>query len=157
MAKAIATLPSVPAKPEAERIHLGSFPPTVPALRSGKMELGKIMVQASAFIDTTEILWLAEVTAAGQTFEALVDSGPLRFHSLGFKLPASLSHIIRAAQNAKSLHEDLAVNEESAQLAGTVVNGRQVLFSMHGSFKTNGALNLMHRVEDLSNLQWCGG
>ena len=100
---------------------------------------------------------MAEVTAAGQTFEALADSGPLRFHSLDFKLPASLSHRIRVAQNAKPLREDLVMNEERTQLAGTVVKGRPVLFSMCGSFKTNGALSLIHSVEGLSSLQWRGG
>ena len=53
------------------------------------------MAQASAYIDATEIMWLAEATAPDQTFEALADSGPLRFHSLGFKLSASLSHSTR--------------------------------------------------------------
>ena len=152
MEKAMAMYPSSPAKPEAERIRLGSFPPTVPALRPWKMELGKTMAQASAYVDAREILWLAEATAPGQAFEALADSGPLRFHSLDFKLSAPLSRIIWVAQNAKPLREDLVTKEERTPLAGTVVKGRQVLFSMYGSFKTNGALSLIHSVEDLSNL-----
>ena len=41
--EAMAAHPCIPVKQEAERIHLGSFPPTVPALRSWKMELGNVL------------------------------------------------------------------------------------------------------------------
>ena len=125
------------------------FPPPYPLSDPGKRNWGKIMAQASAYIDAKEIMWLGEVTALGQTFEALGDSGPLRFHSLGFKLSASLSHIIRAGHNTKSLHEDLIMHEERAQLNHTVVKGRQILFAMYGSFKTHGAMALIHSAKGL--------
>ena len=118
--------------------------------------MAKNLVTAGGYHDTREVAWVKEVTQDGQTFAALANSGEARFHSLDLRLSTALTLIIRNAPNARALHDDLLVKEEQAQAAGTILRGRQILFLMYESFKTNTHMALLYNVTDLSALKYPG-
>jgi hypothetical protein len=104
----VVVLPEAIAGRGREKLTLPAFP-TVATLRNWKLEVASILVAHSIRLDGREVGWVQESWKPGQTFEALADSVLTRFHSMGFKMPAHLTGMLRNTQAARSLYQDLLV------------------------------------------------
>ncbi len=141
---------------ELDKIAVPAFP-GINQLMNYRVELATALATAGGRFDCKEIGWFDEIMLKGQTFEALADSGPVRFNSLDIKLGMQLIPTIKSKSNeVRQLYDDVLLKQRNAVENGCLLKGRQVVFLIHDYYRCNANLEMIFTVEHLAALSFDG-
>ena len=112
--------------------------------------LGRVVVSASPYTDDAEKLWIKEVQSPDSTFESLADT-PERFHTLDNLLAVALMNVLPPPLKLKVNRKEALLDKDDR-----LMTGRQILYMVRESFRTEAHMDVFYNLQDLMAVRWVG-
>lgn len=133
--------------------------PDIAGLANWKSHLYTACLEASNVTDPRPVVqWLQAVDVAGATFESFIESGR-GFERLDFRLAAALKRVCSAtgvSATCRELYKTISQEENLAINQRRVLTGRQILWMILRTFKTNADLGVVYSIYHFQNVKWRG-
>ncbi len=110
--------------------------------------LGRVVSNASPYTDDTERMWIKEVSMPETTFDSLADTSE-RFYPLDNLLAVALMNMLPPALKLKVNRKEAVLDEQNL-----LMTGRQILFMVRESFRTEAHMDVYYNIQDLLAVKW---
>ena len=142
--------------------------PKIGDLAAWKAALKTACVEAATDMDEGAVVkWIAFAEAQDTTFEHLADSllhaeatssrGRRDFELLDRKLAGALKRILSTSDAAKQLWRDISQKDQEVQArTSRILKGRQMLFLVLQSYRTNPRMGLVYGIQHFNEMRWLG-
>ena len=122
-----------------------------------KSSLYTACVDASGVKEPSKVVqWLRAVDENTATFESLALTGEGNFDVLDFRLASALKAVCETSTTSKQLFRSIARKEQLALEADSILTGRQILWMILQTFKTNANVGVVYGYTHIQNVKWQG-
>ena len=133
--------------------------PDIASLATWKSTLYTACLEASNVTDPGPVVrWLQAVEEPRSTFDSFIESGR-GFARLDYRLAAALKRVCgvsSAPMACKELYKAISREENLAIQHRRVLTGRQILWMILQTFKTNADLGVVYGIYHFQSLKWPG-